>query len=205
MMIVTQQMDNTISLWIKKELIDGVSNIFKETYLELYECRNAIDTFMTPHFILILDGRLITKDDKDIDTWECYLSGWSGKLSRCNRCQNRQECISDEVDDDTKDSPEYNPPIILLHQDKMQRQVEGIISLLPPVPVTNPLSDELTLWIQSEIFVWYRKVQRWRKEFDQWIITEELREKYRPKKASDIAKARWLPRKITTELPTSKF
>lgn len=206
MTIVTQDFDTTVNLWIKRDLVADISKALMNTPLELYLCRNAIDTFMIPSFIMILDGRLITQADKDIDTLECYLSGWSGKMKKCKRCRNQKECTPEDVGGNIFDGPEYNPPIIMLNPDKKQRQVDGLFSLTPSEPFTQPFSEELALWLRSTVSFWHTKVQRWRIEYDRWVALEEIREDYRrPPKWSDVARARWLARKSTIKLPAPLF
>lgn len=205
MTIVTQNIESNVNLWVPEDMAIAISRVFEKMPFELYLCQEVADVFMIPHFILIIDGRIITKANNDIEIWECYLSDWSGKMEKCRRCRNQEDCIPKIIDNDLRVGPEFNPPTILLNRGKMQRDVEGLIAIIPPVPDIDHVSKELELWLHSITLTWHRRAQKWRKEFDSWNFLEELREDRRPKKASDMARTKWMPRKIEIKLPTPEF
>ncbi|MEN6637635.1 MAG: hypothetical protein ABFC95_00385 [Smithella sp.] len=113
---------------------------------------------MIPCFILILDALVLTEDNPAINRFESYLTGWSGRMKKCPQCRNYDDCLeSDDLGKDINIGTEYKPPIILLHADKKQHDVEGLVALIPPMPVTKPFSSELEFWMRSTCLAWHKK------------------------------------------------
>ena len=146
-MLVTQTIETNANILATRSTVEQLSSILKPMPFNLYDCHVISDVFMIPHFILFLDGTVLTKDNKDIDLWECYLSDWSGKMGKCMRCSNHHDCLPAEgTEEDLRDEdsgPDFTAPLILLHEDRRQREVAGLITLLPPMRVTEPFSAAL--------------------------------------------------------------
>lgn len=94
---------------------------------------------------------------------------------------------------------------ILLHAGKRQREVQGLVALIPPMPVNVPFSLELVGWLRSTCLAWQKKALRWRREFDQWLTIQNQRDACKPKTFSEIATERWTPKKITIEINGPEF
>ena len=109
------------------------------------------------------------------------------------------------LEDDMDFGPEYKAPIILLHADKKQRDVEGLVALIPPMPVTEPFSSKLEFWLHSACLTWHKKALQWREEFDKWHAIECQKDYHKQKTYSEIAAERWMPKKINVELQIPEY
>ena len=171
-----------------------------------YLCEDITDVIMIPCFILILDGYVLTEDNPEINRFECYLTEWSGRMKKCPQCRNYHDClVSVDPKEDMDFGPEYKVPIILLNTDKKQRDVEGLVTLIPPMPVTEPFSRELEDWLRSTCLTWHKKALRWREEFDKWHTIECQKDFYKQKSYEEIAAERWMPKNIKVELQIPEF
>jgi len=208
-MLVTQSIESNLNILAKSPTAENIISILEGMPYDYYNCQNITDAFMIPCFILIVDGNILTKDNQDIDVWECYLIGWTGRMKKCLRCRNYRDC-SKEIPADAKDidnSPKHAEPIILLHADKRQREVEGLISLIPPMPVHETFSEELKDWLKSTCLFWQKRALKWREEFEQWdaILHQKYLFKQKQKTCAEVAAERWRPRKINIKLPEPDF
>ena len=206
-MLVTQSIESNVNILAKSPTAENISFILKGMPFDLYHCQDVTDAFMIPCFIQLLDGHVLTKDNKDIDIWECFLTNWTGRMKKCPRCRKYHKCSKDDnmEEEDIDIGPEYKAPVILLHADKRQREVEGLVALIPPMPVKETFSLELEDWLKSMCLAWQKKALLWRKEFEQWRTIEDQRYSCRPKTFSEIAVERWMPRKMTFEISGPEF
>jgi hypothetical protein len=162
-MLVTRSIETNVNILANSPTAKNISSTLKCMPFNHYLCEDITDTFMIPCFILILDGHILTKDNKEIDLFECFLTEWSGRMKKCLRCRNYHDCLkSPAAAKDVDFGPEYKAPVILLHADRRQRDVEGLVALIPPMPVNEPFSLELEYWLRSKCFVWHKKALRWR-------------------------------------------
>lgn len=85
------------------------------------------------------------------------------------RCKKHHVCLkSTAAAKDIDFGPDYKAPVILLHADKKQREVEDLVAVPPRMPVYEPFSSELEYWLRSTCLVWHKKALKWRKKNDQW-------------------------------------
>ncbi len=206
-MLVTQSIESNVNILANSPTAENISSILKYMPFDLYHCQNVTDAFMIPCFILLLDGNVLTKDTRDFDVWECFLTGWTGRMKKCLRCRNYRDCLkAATVNKENIDiRPKHNDPVILLHADKRQREVEGLVALIPPMPVNEPFSLELEDWLRSTCLAWHKKALRWRREHNQWLTIENQKYYCKPKTFTEIAAERWRPRKIELELKSPEF
>ncbi len=206
-MHVTQSIESNINILAQTSTAEQITASLHDMPFDLYICQNVTDIFMIPSFIQFVDGSILSSDKQDIDVWECYLTDWTGRMKKCRRCKNYFVCAkSNDVPPELMDmGPDYNAPAILLHADKRQREVEGLKSLLPPMPVYDIFSTELKDWIKLTCLSWHKKALRWRKEFDQWRAVRNLKDSRKPKTYREIADEKWMPRRISVELRVPDF
>ena len=196
---VTYSLENTVAIWTMPAIAEEMSKFLKAMPFEVVNCEDAIDACMIPHFCLVLDGQMLRKDDQYIESLECYLTGFAGRMEKCRRCRNLTGCDVDVLDGiDTE--PDYKVPVVLLYPEKRERDVEGLVAVVPPMVQTEPFSAELQQWIIKTVWNFHRKALLWRNEFEKWITVDELREFKRSKTATEIAERRWLPRRMVFEL-----
>ncbi|HQP25700.1 MAG TPA: hypothetical protein PLP16_11065 [Smithellaceae bacterium] len=124
-------------------------------------------------------------------------------MSKCPRCRNFNDCSTEKEDVDT--GPHYNKLTILFHADKIQRQVEGLVAVIPPMPVTEPFSLELEEWLKSTCLARHKKAFRWRAAYEQWDACEVEKYALKPKTFKEIADERWISEKETFNFPGPKF
>jgi hypothetical protein len=166
-MPVSRSIESNVNILANSPTAENIAFILKQMPFNHYLCEDFTDVIMIPCFILILDGRVLTEDNPDINRFECYLTEWSGRMKKCPQCRNYNDCIeSNDLEEDIDFGPEYKAPIILLHADKKQRDVDGLVALIPPMPVTEPFSSALEFWLRSTCLTWQKKALRWREEFD---------------------------------------
>ena len=205
-MLVTQSIESNVNILAKSPTANNISSALKGMPFNHYRCGDITDAFMVPCFILILDGYALTKDNREIDLFECYLTKWSGRMKKCRRCKNYRNCLKSTIAAKGEDfGPEHKEPVILLHADKKQRDVEGLVALIPPMAVEEPFSLELKNWLKSTCLVWHKKALKWREKYDQWIAIEYQKDSCKPKNFSEIAEERWMPKKIKIELNGPEF
>ena len=205
-MLVTQSVESNVNIFTKSQTAKNISSALKGVSFGHYRCEDFVDIIMIPCFITILDGNALTKDNKEIDLFECYLTKWSGRMKKCRRCKNYRNCLKSTIaSKDVDFSPEYKEPVILVHADKKQRNVEGLVTLIPPMTVKELFSLELKNWIKSTCLVLHKKALTWREKYDQWIAIECEKDACKPKKYSEIAEERWMPKNIKIELKGPKF
>jgi len=112
---------------------------------------------------------IFLKDNQEIDLVECFLTEWSGRMKKRPRCKKHHVCLkSTAAAKDIDFGPDYKAPVILLHADKKQREVEDLVAVPPRMPVYEPFSSELEYWLRSTCLVWHKKALKWRKKNDQW-------------------------------------
>jgi hypothetical protein len=127
-------------------------------------------------------------------------------MKKCPQCKTYHDCLkSTAAAKDIDFGPEYKAPVILLHADKRQRDVAGLVSLIPPMTVEEPFSLELKYWIKSTCLVLHKKALRWRAKYEQWVSLEYQKDLCKHKTYSEIADERWVPKKITIEFNIPEF
>lgn len=205
-MSVSRSVESNVNLLANSSTAENISSVLNRMPFGLFFCEDFTDVIMIPCFILILDGRVLTEDNPDINRFECYLTEWSGRMKKCPQCRKYHDCIeSADLEKDMDFGPEYKAPIILLHADKKQRDVEGLVALIPPMPVTEPFSRELEYWLRSTCLAWQKKVLRWREENDKWQAIECKKDYHKQKTYSEIAAERWMPKNTRIELQIPEY
>ena len=205
-MPVSRSIENNINILVNFPTAENISSILNHMPFNHYLCDDFTDVIMIPCFILILDARILTVDNPEISRFECYLTEWSGRMKKCPQCRNYHDCLeSTNPEEDIDFGPEYKLPIILLHADKKQRDVEGLVAQIPPMPVTEPFSPELEFWLRSTCLTWQKKALRWREEFDKWQAIEHQKDYHKQKTYSEIADERWMPKNIRVELQIPEY
>ena len=206
-MFVSKFIESNVNILASLPMAENISSILKNMPFDVCHCKDAIDAFMIPCFILFLDGNVLNPDNQDIGQWECCLTGWTGKMKKCIRCRNYRECLkADTIEAENIDiGPNYKEPVILLHAEKKQQDVEGLVALIPPLPVTEPFSLELEDWLKSTCIVWHKKALQWRKEFNQWQAIKNQKYSCKQKTFAEIANERWMPRELNVVLPRPEF
>lgn len=205
-MPVSRSIENNVNILAHSPTAENISSTLQQMPFSHYLCDGFTDVIMIPCFILILDARVLTKDSPEINRFECYLTEWSGRMKKCSQCRNYDNCHeSANPDEDMDFGPEYKAPIILLHADKKPRDVEGLVALIPPMPVTEPFSRELESWLRSTCLTWHKKALRWREEFDKWQAIECQKDYHKQKTYSEIAAERWMPKNLRVELQIPEF
>jgi len=205
-MIVSRSIESNVNILANSPTTETISSILSHMPFDHCLCEDITDVIMIPCFILILDGYVLTEDNPEISRFECYLTEWSGRMKKCPQCRNYHDCHkSADLREDMDFGPEYKAPIILLHADKKQRNVEGLVSLIPPIPVTEPFTRELEYWLSSTCSIWHKKALRWREEFDKWHAIESQKDYHKQKTYSEIASERWMPKNISVELQIPEF
>ena len=205
-MLVTQSIESNVNILAKSPTAENISSVLKCMPFNHYLCEDITETFMIPCFILILDGNVLIKNNREIDLFECFLTEWSGRMKKCPRCKKYHDCLkSTTAAKDIDFGPDYRAPVILLHADKKQREVEGLAALIPPMPVNETFSSELEYWLRSICLAWHKKALRWRKKNDQWNAIEYQKDSCKHKTYSEIADERWMPKKIKVELKIPEF
>jgi hypothetical protein len=96
-------------------------------------------------------------------------------------------------------------PIILLHADKKQRDVEGLVALISSMHVNEPFSSELEFWLHSTCLIWQKKALQWREENDKWHAIECQKDYNKQKTYSEIAAERWTPKNMRIELQIPEY
>jgi len=185
-MPVSRSIENNVNILANFPTAENISSILNHMPFNHYLCDDFTDVIMIPCFILILDALVLTEDKPEINRFECYLTGWSGRMKKCPQCRNYDDCLeSDDLGKDINIGTEYKPPIILLHADKKQHDVEGLVALIPPMPVTEPFSSELEFWMRSTCLAWHKKALQWREEFDKWHAIKCQKDYHEQKTYSD--------------------
>jgi len=205
-MLVTQSVESNVNIFAKSPTARNILSALKGMPFDHYRCEDFFDIIMIPCFITILDGHLLTKDNLDIDLLECFLTEWSGRMKKCRRCGRYHDCLeSPATEKDIDTGPHYKAPFILLHSDTKQRDVEGLVALIPPMTVEEPFSLELKNWLKSTCLVLHKKALKWREKYDQWIAIECERDACKQKTFAEIAEERWMPKNIKIELNGPEF
>jgi len=205
-MHVSRSIENNINILANLPTAENISSILNHMTFNYYLCEDITDVIMIPCFILILDGYVLTEDNPEINRFECYLTEWSGRMKKCPQCRNYHDClVSVDPKEDMDFGPEYKVPIILLNTDKKQRDVEGLVTLIPPMPVTEPFSRELEYWLCSTCLTWQKKALQWRDEFDKWRTKECQKDCHKQKTYEEIASERWVPKNRRVELQIPEF
>ena len=205
-MPVARSVENNVNILANSPTTENISSILNNMPFNYYLCEDFTDVIMIPCFILILDGRVLTVDNPEISRLECDIAERSGRMKKCPQCRNNHDCHeSTNPEEDIDFGPEYKLPIILLHADKKQRDVEGLVALIPPIPVTEPFSSELEFWLRSTCFTWQKKALKWREEFDKWQTIECQKDYYKQKTYEEIAAQRWTPKSIRVELQIPEY
>ena len=170
----TQTILTNVNLLAKSPMAENIISILEDMPFSYFKCESVNDVFMIHCFIWFFDGRILTKDNndvKDIDDMECFLDGWNAGMQKCPQCERYDDCIKDDDAAKVLDRgiPEYKSPAILLNADRNQRNnVEGLVSLIPPMPVTEPFSSELEEWIKTTCLDWQTKVLKWAVKYQKW-------------------------------------
>ena len=210
--------EDTVVVWATPSLTEAISGILADMDAEVYVCDSAIDLMMIPSFIQIIDGHLLINDDRDLYTISCMLTDYSGNIKQCGRCRHHQDCLTDaeswKTDKDAvyfNSGPKYRPPMIMLNAEAKQRDVDGLLSLLPPMKVEEVISDDFAYWLLNTVSYWHRKVLAWRVKYQEWDmietnrwLQEEAQEDMKITSA-EIAKKKWHPRSFTIELRSPDF
>ncbi len=205
-MSVSRSIESNVNILANSPTAENVSSVLDRMPFIHCFCEDFTDVIMIPCFILILDGRVLTEDNPKISRFECYLTEWSGRMKKCSQCRNYHDCHKSAGSEDDMDfGPEYKAPIILLHADKKQRDIEGLVALIPPIPVTDPFSRELEDWLRSTCLTWHKKALQWREEFDKWHAIECQKDYHKQKTCEEIAAKKWMPKEIKIELHIPEF
>lgn len=206
-MFAPKSIENNVNILANAPMAENISSILKNMPFDVYPCEDAIDAFMIPCFILFLDGNVLTPDNQGIDQWECCLTGWTGKMQKCIHCRNYCKCFKVNALNAEKIDigPNYKESVILLNADKKQREVEGLVTLIPPMPVEETFSMELVDWLRLTCLVWHEKALQWRKKFNQWQAIKNQKYYSSSKTLEDIATERWISRNNTYEIPRPVF
>ncbi len=205
-MPVSRSIENNINILVNLPTAETISSILNHMPFGHFLCEDNTDVIMIPCFILIIDGRVLAEDNPEISRFECYLTEWSGRMKKCTQCRNYHDCTdSSDLEEDMDIGPEYKAPIILIHSDKKQHDVEGLVALIPPMPVTEPFSSELEFWLRSTCLAWQKKALRWREDFDKWHAIERQKDYHKQKTYSEIATERWMPKNKRIELQIPEF
>jgi len=81
----------------KSSTAKNISSALKGMPFDHYCCKDFVDSIMIPCFIQILDGHALTKDNREIDLFECYLTKWAGRMKKCRRCKNYRNCLKSTI------------------------------------------------------------------------------------------------------------
>ncbi|HPD57012.1 MAG TPA: hypothetical protein P5294_07155 [Smithellaceae bacterium] len=200
-MLVTQTIENNVNIMATPPTAQKLCAILDRMSFDYYLCDDVIDSFMIPCFLLLLDGNVLTEDNPEIDQWECFLTRFSATRDKCPQCRHYRNCLEMNAGEDIDIGPDYNVPVILLNAEKKQRTVDGLITIIPPMPTEDDFSPELEQWLISTCLAWHRKAQKWRGDVDKWISLSELKNYRKPTKYAEIAETKWQPRKIELKLP----
>ena len=193
-MLVTQSVESNINILAKSKTAKNISSALKDMPFGHYRCEDFVDIIMIPCFITILDGHVLTKDSLDIDLLECFLTDWSGRMRKCRRCGRYHDCLeSSDAEKDIDTGPHYKAPFILLHSDKKQRDVEGLVALIPSMTVEEPFSPELKTGLNQRVLSCIKGA--WWK-YDKWIAIECEKDTCKQKTFAEIVEERWLPKNI---------
>ena len=170
----TQTIVTNVNILVKSPMAENIIPILEDMPFSYFKCESVSDVFMIPCFIWFFDGRVLTKDNrdvKDIDDMECFLDGWNAGMQKCPRCERYDDCIKEAAAAKVLDKgmPEYKAPAILLNADRSQHKVEGLVSLSPPMPVTEPFSSELEEWIKTTCLDWQTQVLKWAVKYQKWL------------------------------------
>jgi len=210
-------LENTIAVWATPSLRREITGILTDMDAEVYVCDSACDLIMIPSFIQIIDGLLMTDRDKDFPVLSCILTEYSGHMEQCGRCRHHQDCLTDTESRETEEyekydsGPEYTVPTIMLHAEARQRDIEGLLAILPPMKLREGLSDGLAYWLRKTISYWHRKALVWRIAYQEWNTLEEMRrlqqkeKKGMNRRAAEIAWKKWQPKSVSLELRSPDF
>ena len=100
-MPVSRSVENNVNILANSPTVENISSIMNHMHFSHYLCEDFTAVIMIPCFILILDGRVLTLDNPEINRFECYLAEWSGRMKKCPQCRNYDDCL--ESDDLGKD------------------------------------------------------------------------------------------------------
>lgn len=199
MVDVTWSLEDMVGVWAMPPIVASVRKCLKGTAYDVFNCEHAIDVIMIRYFCLILDGRMLTLEDRNIDSWECFLTGFSGKMKQCQGCENLESCLEPHPDP-METGPNYKKKVILLHSEKRERDVEGLIAQVPPMAVDDIFSMELEQWLLRTIEAFHRKALLWRIEYEKWAMRHDFSRGQDPRTAEEIAEDRWFNRNDTLSM-----
>ena len=113
-MPVSRSVENNVNILANFPTAENISSILNHMPFNHYLCDDFTDVIMIPCFIMILDALVLTEDNPAINRFECYLTGWSGRMKKCPECRSYHDCIkSVDPEEDMDFGPKYKPPIIL--------------------------------------------------------------------------------------------
>ena len=118
-MLVSRSIENNVNILANSQTARNISSVLKCMPFNHKRCQDITDTIMIPCFVLIIDGHLLTKDNRDINFLECYLNEWKGSMKKCLRCRKHCDCLETaSLENNIDTGPDYKAPTILLHADK---------------------------------------------------------------------------------------
>jgi hypothetical protein len=92
-MPVSRSIENNVNILANFPTAENISSILNHMPFNHYLCDDFTDVIMIPCFILILDALVLTEDNPAINRFECYLTGWSGRMKKCPQCRNYDDCL----------------------------------------------------------------------------------------------------------------
>ncbi len=106
------------------------------------------------------------------------LTEYSGNMAQCGRCRHHRDCLTDDESREPEEydsGPEYKAPAIMLNAEVRQREIEGLLAILPPMKGREGISDDLAYWLRNKVSYWHRKALAWRVEYREWDTLETMR------------------------------
>jgi len=98
---VSRSIENNVNILANLPTAETIASILNRMPFNYYLCEDITDVIMIPCFILILDARVLTEDNPEINRFECYLTEWSGRMKKCPQCRNYHDCLgSDDLGKD---------------------------------------------------------------------------------------------------------
>lgn len=206
---ISYALESTIATWVPQSMGSIISTYLAGLPFEICNFSDITDILLIPYFVLIIDGTMLSKDDPNIESLECFLSNFSGKMTKCRKCRNHADCSLDINTllkaEGISFGSDYILPIILFNPDKRQRNIESMRAIVPPIAGTESFSPELQKWLSVEILAFHKKALRWRKENTKWVNLEILKDSRRQKTVAEVATEKWLPKNSKIELKIPKF
>jgi hypothetical protein len=92
-MPVSRSIENNVNILANFPTAENISSILNHMPFNHYLCDDFTDVIMIPCFILILGARVLTEDKPAINRFECYLTGWSGRMKKCPQCRKYHDCL----------------------------------------------------------------------------------------------------------------